>query len=107
VRAGLRVAYAGLSYRTAALEAPATEAVCWGDEIEFMPHLRKLLALRGFEAGLVFGGETVQAGDRKSLAKQLHAAVTREVVAAQDLLVVTQEGKWNSAARSLKCQPGD
>lgn len=104
VRAGLRVAYACLDYRTAEREAPATEAVCWVDDIEFVPHLFKLLALRGFEAALVFGAETVQAPNRKQLAKQLHAAVTRDVAAARALLAAPQEGEWSSATTPIKCQ---
>lgn len=80
VQAGRCVAYASLSYRTADGEAPATEAVCWWGEMEFVPHLLKLFALPGFDATLVFGAQVVQARDRKTLAKQLHAAVVGQTV---------------------------
>lgn len=100
VQAGLRVAYASLSYRTAETEAPATEAVCWVDEIEFVPHLRKLLALSGFEAALVFGAEPVQAPDRKQLAKQLHAAVTGDVAVARALLATPQKRLRHNVCKS-------
>ncbi len=85
VRAGRRVAYASLSYRTAPDEAPASAAVCWWGDMEFVPHLLKLFALPGFAGALVFGNEALHANDRKTLAKHLHAAVERDLAMARNL----------------------
>lgn len=79
VRAGRSVAYASLCYRTAPDEAPAAEAICWWGAMEFVPHLLKLFALRGFDGKLMFGAEALFAFDRKVLAKHLHAAVKRDL----------------------------
>lgn len=79
VRMGRHVSYASLSYRTPADEAPAAEAVCWWGEMEFMPHLRKLFALAGFDGELVFGAAPLFASSRKVLATRLHAAVAHDL----------------------------
>lgn len=86
VRAGRRVAYASLRYRTAPDEAPASEAVCWWGEMEFVPHLLKLFAHAGFAGELVFGAEPLYATDRKVLAKRLHAAVERALAMKHSLV---------------------
>lgn len=85
VRAGRSVAYASLRYRTPFGEAPASEAVCWWGEMEFVPHLLKLFALPEFAGELVFGAEALRAHDRKALAKRLHAAVEHDLATVHSL----------------------
>ena len=97
VRTGRGVAYASLSYRTDVTEAPASEAVCWWGEMEFVPHLLKLFALPSFTGALVFGAAPLRANDRKVLAKQLHVHVTDGFAVAQRLL--------ESHAETM-CEPG-
>lgn len=75
VRLGMPVHWAALSYRTAAGLPPAAEAVCWWNDMAFVPHLLALLRLRGFEARIVFGETPVVDADRKRLARVLEDAV--------------------------------
>ncbi|MBI1762765.1 MAG: 1-acyl-sn-glycerol-3-phosphate acyltransferase [Acidobacteria bacterium] len=99
VRAGRRVAYANLRYRTAPDETPASAAVCWWGDMEFVPHLLKLFALPAFEGDLVFGAESLSAPDRKLLARRLHTAVARaltEGAAAQATSAATPTEKLSA-----------
>lgn len=101
VRAGRSVAYASLSYRTPFDEAPASEAVCWWGEMEFVPHLFKLFALPEFEGELVFGAEALRAHDRKVLAKRLHAAVAHDLATVHSLAgqaLPLAEWRFNSSS---------
>jgi len=54
---------------------PKTEVCYWGDHT-FFPHLLNLLGKRQVRATLRFGKFNRTTGDRKELAKQLHAAVS-------------------------------
>ena len=78
-RSGIPVHWATLSYRTPPGHPPAERAVCWWDDMPFLPHLIGLMRLRGFEARVVFGEAPVSGCDRKSLAQSLHAAVRRSM----------------------------
>lgn len=83
VRAGRRVAAAGLSYHTGDAARPAATAVCWWGEMEFVPHFLELLRLTGCRAALVYHETACGAHDRKTLARELHAAVVCDFQQAQ------------------------
>ncbi len=74
-RAAYPVSYATISYRTPDDEPPAHAAVCWWGDMDFAPHLMKLLLISKFEATVVFGEDAIQADDRKLLARSLWNAV--------------------------------
>lgn len=69
------VYHASIRYETAPGLPSARESVCWWGDMEFLPHLKVLFGLPGFEAGLAFGNEPIVSTDRKQLANQLHEAV--------------------------------
>jgi 1-acyl-sn-glycerol-3-phosphate acyltransferase len=83
-RGGLDVSYASLSYKTPSEHNPAHLTVCWWGDMGFADHFFKLLTLRGFEATVSFGAETVRHSDRKLLAAQLELAVRRLFVPVVD-----------------------
>ncbi|MEO6725939.1 MAG: 1-acyl-sn-glycerol-3-phosphate acyltransferase [Blastocatellia bacterium] len=74
-RAGYPVSYAAISYRTSPNEPPAHTAVCWWGDMDFAPHLLKLLLISKFEAVVRYGEDAIQADDRKVLAKSLWRSV--------------------------------
>jgi 1-acyl-sn-glycerol-3-phosphate acyltransferase len=76
----LPVSYVAISYRTPEGEVPASEAVCWWDEISFGAHMFRLFKTRKFTAVLSFGDEPVRGTDRKLLAKELHHRVNEKFV---------------------------
>ncbi len=76
----LPVRYASIRYSTPAGEPPAHLAVSWWGEMAFGPHVRDLLRLSGFGARIVFGAESIEDPDRKSLARRLHRAVASRFV---------------------------
>jgi 1-acyl-sn-glycerol-3-phosphate acyltransferase len=94
------VAFASLSYRTASNEPPASQAVCWWGEMEFLPHLLELFALPGFEVSLRYGAEPLSAPNRKQLAKALQAAVSRDLALLQG---AQTEEEWRES--KLIAQP--
>lgn len=77
-RSGRPVHYASLSYRTPDGCRPARETVCWWGNMSFAPHVFNLLALRGFEARVVFGESPILEPDRKELAARLQREVERQ-----------------------------
>lgn len=79
-RSAYPVSYAAISYRTPDNEPPAHIAVCWWGDMDFVPHLIKLLLLSGFEATVVYGEDAIQADDRKILARSLWNAVNDHFV---------------------------
>ncbi len=79
-RTGTPVHYASLSYRTPPRERSAHLAVCWWGDMTFLKHVYEMFQLPSFEAGIVFGEETIQAGNRKILAARLWSAVSAEFV---------------------------
>jgi 1-acyl-sn-glycerol-3-phosphate acyltransferase len=81
-REGWRVGWAALRYRTGEGGPPASEAICWWRDMTLLPHLRRLLALPGFEAELTFGETLVADPDRKRLAGLLWHAVRAQVASA-------------------------
>ncbi|MCW1968778.1 MAG: 1-acyl-sn-glycerol-3-phosphate acyltransferase [Anaerolineae bacterium] len=86
VRLGLPVSYASLSYRSPAPARPAHLNVCWWGDMTFLDHLLGLFALPYVEADVHFGAAPVYDGDRKRLAKRLHAEINQIFIpsAAQD-----------------------
>jgi 1-acyl-sn-glycerol-3-phosphate acyltransferase len=70
------VAYATLTYRTPDGVIPATESVCWYGNMDFGPHVLRLLGLPYVEAQLEFGPERIVERERKMLARRLQEAVT-------------------------------
>jgi len=78
VRGEVPVCYASITYRTPPGALPARLSVCWWGEMGFLDHVRDLLALPGFTARIVFGGERIFEPDRKVLAERLWEAVHRQ-----------------------------
>ena len=76
----LPVSYAAISYRTPEGEMPASDAVCWWDDISFGAHMFRLFKVKSFTAVLNFGDEPVTGTDRKLLAKELHQKVNEKFV---------------------------
>jgi 1-acyl-sn-glycerol-3-phosphate acyltransferase len=73
--ADLPVHYAAIIYKTPEGEPPASDVVCWWEDISFMAHLWRLFHLRGFTAVINFGNAPVQNQNRKELARQLREKV--------------------------------
>ena len=76
----LPVSYVSVSYRTPEGELPASETVCWWDDITFMAHLFRLFTVKRFTAILDFGEEPVVNPDRKKLATELHDRVKQKFI---------------------------
>ena len=69
------VHYAAISYRTRAGSPPARQVICWWGEMAFMPHLRTVLRLPGFEASLEFGPAPLRGPTRGALAELAQDAI--------------------------------
>lgn len=76
VAQGWTVAPVAIAYAVPAGHDAATE-VCWWGEMTFVPHLLRLFTLPRIEASVAWGAAETAAGDRKTLAAELHASVTR------------------------------
>lgn len=57
-------------------EGSVADDVCWWGDAEFVPHMVRLLGLRGVRAAVRFG-EVIQGADRFALAENGHAAVAQ------------------------------
>ncbi|HSI87966.1 MAG TPA: lysophospholipid acyltransferase family protein [Pyrinomonadaceae bacterium] len=79
-RVDLPVSYAAISYRTPPGSPPASEIVCWWDDISFLGHMMRLFAEREYTAVITFGEETVIDTDRKRLAETLHRKVDEHFI---------------------------
>jgi len=75
-RASFPVSYASITYRTREGDEPAHMSVCWWGDMTFFKHLIGLLYVKKVDATVVFGSQTIQAGNRKVLAERLWASVT-------------------------------
>ena len=85
---GYPVNYGYLTYRVEHgpdQAARTRDEICWWGEAGFARHILNLLGLPGFSAKLVFGDKAIHGADRKSLARELHAAVTAQF----------NEHRWN------------
>ena len=71
------VSYLSISYRTDLDSMPASKIVCWWDDTPFFVHLWRLFQLKEHYAYLSFGEEPIQNPDRKKLASELHAQVSK------------------------------
>lgn len=69
------VSYAALSYGTPAGEPPASDYVCWWEDISFFAHMWRLFSLPYYTATVTFGEEPITNHDRKALAAELHQKV--------------------------------
>lgn len=75
-RLGIPVSHASITYRTPENELPAETAVCWWGDMALIPHLKQLLKIPRFEAGIRFGSEPICDSDRKKLSRRLWEAVS-------------------------------
>lgn len=77
LRDSVQVRTAALTYGLDGNNPNATTAndVCWWGDADFVPHLFRLLALRGLHASVLFG-PAVQGADRFELSQNAHAAVS-------------------------------
>jgi 1-acyl-sn-glycerol-3-phosphate acyltransferase len=69
------VSYASLSYRTDEGLPPASNYVCWWEDISFFAHLWRLFKLPRYTAIVTFGEEPITNHDRKALAAELRQRV--------------------------------
>ena len=76
-RGCLPVSCAALSYRTGEGEPPARLAVSWWGDMTLLDHVWRLTKLRRIEARLAFGESESVHHDRKALAGDLHARVSK------------------------------
>jgi 1-acyl-sn-glycerol-3-phosphate acyltransferase len=74
-REAIPVHWTAIRYRVAEGEVPAEQSVCWWGDMEFLPHLRRLLGVRSFEATIRFCDEPIASDDRKALAGELRSAI--------------------------------
>lgn len=74
---GLGVHVAAIRYSVPPGEIPARESVCWWGSMEFLPHVRQLLQVRGIAAHIRFGDDVVHGEERKDLAFRLRDSVTQ------------------------------
>ncbi|MGH9946965.1 MAG: lysophospholipid acyltransferase family protein [Pyrinomonadaceae bacterium] len=74
--ADIPVSYVAVGYRTPDGELPASDAVCWWDDISFVAHMMRLFTVPEFTAVLHFGDEPVLNTDRKKLAHELRERVS-------------------------------
>lgn len=79
-RRELPVVLATLTYATPGGTAHPSRAVCWWGDMEFLPHLRALLALPSCTARVDFAATPIPAGDRKQMARAAQRAVERSFV---------------------------
>lgn len=76
----LPVSYASISYRTPAGEGPASNFICWWEDISFAAHLFRLFTLPRFTAIINFGDQPIQNPDRKELARELRDKVSERFI---------------------------
>lgn len=76
-RSRVPVSYAAITYRTPPGELAASSAVCWWEDISFLAHMYRLLKLPEYTAVINFGDEPVVGSDRKALATELEAGVSK------------------------------
>jgi len=79
-RADLPVSYVSVSYTTPEGEMPASDAICWWEDISFVAHMFRLFTVPSYTAILTFGSEPVLNVDRKVLASELHDKISEAFV---------------------------
>lgn len=75
----LPVHWATLGYSTGDGQPDASDVVCWVGDAPLLPHLRRLVALPGFDARIAFGAEPLVDDDRKRLAARLRQAMAADL----------------------------
>ena len=77
VQSQFPVRYAAITYRLRKPQngVPARDALCWGSDIGFGPHVWGVLQLRSFEAQVSFGPEPVSGGTRAELLEQVRHGI--------------------------------
>lgn len=73
------IAFATLRYETGPNDPPASQAIPWVG-VPIFGQALGLLALERIDAEIVFGDELVRGDDRKELAQELHARISRAFV---------------------------
>lgn len=76
----LPVSYAAVTYRVPEGEPPASNYVCWWEDISFFAHLHRLFKLKEYTAIVTFGEEPVHDHDRKALAAELTRLVAEKFI---------------------------
>ncbi len=79
-RNDLPVSYSSISYRAPEGGPPASNYVCWWEDISFMSHLFRLFTLPEFTAVITFGSEPIINTDRKQLASELRQKVRERFI---------------------------
>ena len=74
------VSYAAITYRTPAGGPPASNYVCWWEDIGFFAHLWRLFHVREYTATITFGEEPVMNKDRKLLAAELRQRISEKFI---------------------------
>ncbi|MFV0389674.1 MAG: lysophospholipid acyltransferase family protein [Pyrinomonadaceae bacterium] len=69
------VHYAAITYSTTPPDIPASEAVCWWDDISMLKHLWRFFTVSGAKALIQINCETEKTDNRKELAKKVHQDV--------------------------------
>ena len=76
----LPVSYSSISYRAPEGGPPASNYVCWWEDISFLSHLYRLFKLPEFTAVITFGSEPIVNTDRKQLASELRQKVKERFI---------------------------
>ncbi len=79
-RTDLPINYAAITYRVEDGGLPASEAVCWWDDISFLSHMFRFFQTRRTRAIVTFGSEPVTSPDRKELARNLRLKVQERFI---------------------------
>lgn len=74
------VSYLSISYQTNSDSMPPSKIVCWWDDTPFFAHLWRLFQLKEYYATLHFGEEPIRDHDRKKLASELHAKISKRFI---------------------------
>lgn len=84
---GISVHYSAIQYRTSESDPSADETVCfYGARDPFHKHVFKLAGNKRIECRIEYGEESIQASDRKELAKKLHERVEEAAFALREEL---------------------
>ena len=79
-RSNIPVSYAAITYRTPLGEPPASQTVCWWDDIGFFSHLWRLFKLPDYLAVIDFGESPIVNPDRKKLAAELRQRIAEKFI---------------------------
>lgn len=74
------VSYAALTYRVAEGLPPASDYICWWEDISFFAHMWRIFTLPGYTAIVTFGEEPITNHDRKALAAELRERVAGKFI---------------------------